>query len=58
MGLVVQSRGQDMRRRVQTVLAGQVERPFDLIVLTCKAYDLAQAIEAISPAVGDGTMPQ
>jgi 2-dehydropantoate 2-reductase len=54
-GLVVQSRGQDMQRPVHSLLAGQIERPFDLIFLTCKAYDLAQAIEAISPAVGDGT---
>lgn len=28
----------------------------DLIILSCKAYDLASAMEAISPAVGPGTL--
>ncbi|KLI98301.1 2-dehydropantoate 2-reductase [Luteimonas sp. FCS-9] len=30
-------------------------RPFDLAILSCKAYDLDSAVEAIAPAVGDGT---
>lgn len=34
-------------------LAGQ--RSFDLVVLSCKAYDLEASIEAIAPAVGAGT---
>lgn len=34
-------------------LAGQ--RAFDLVVLSCKAYDLEASIEAIAPAVGAGT---
>jgi 2-dehydropantoate 2-reductase len=55
-GLVVQSRGQETRRPVQTILAGQTDRPFDVIFLTCKAYDLAPAIEVIAPAVGDGSV--
>lgn len=29
--------------------------PFDLVLLSCKAYDLDSAIEAIAPAVGPGT---
>ncbi|NYZ61850.1 2-dehydropantoate 2-reductase [Luteimonas deserti] len=29
--------------------------PFDLVLLSCKAYDLDSAIEAIAPAVGIGT---
>ena len=29
--------------------------PFDLVVLSCKAYDLESAVEAIVPAVGPGT---
>src|SRR6478672_13077410 len=28
---------------------------FDLILLTCKAYDLPSAVEAIAPAVGSRT---
>ncbi len=30
-------------------------RPFDLVVLSCKAYDLDSSIEAIAPAVGPST---
>lgn len=30
-------------------------QPFDLVVLSCKAYDLETAIDAIAPAVGAGT---
>lgn len=29
--------------------------PFDLVILSCKAYDLASAIEDFAPAVGEGT---
>ena len=31
------------------------QRPFDLVILSCKAYDLDSSIEAIAPAVGAGT---
>ncbi|MBB4733866.1 2-dehydropantoate 2-reductase [Xanthomonas arboricola] len=31
------------------------QRPFDLVILSCKAYDLDSAIEAIAPAVGEHT---
>lgn len=31
------------------------ERPFDLVLLSCKAYDLDSSIEAVTPAVGKGT---
>ncbi len=31
------------------------ERPFDLVLLGCKAYDLDSSIEAVAPAVGEGT---
>lgn len=34
-------------------LAGQA--PFDLVLLSCKAYDLDSAMDAITPAVGPGT---
>ena len=30
-------------------------RPFDLVLLSCKAYDLGGSIAAIAPAVGPGT---
>ena len=55
-GLVVVSRGEESRRPAATLLAGEVAAPFDLVLLTCKAYDLDGAIEAIAPAVGPGTV--
>lgn len=35
-----------------TIAAGKLEAPFDLILLSCKAYDLDSAIDAFAPAVG------
>lgn len=31
------------------------EKPFDVVLFTCKAYDLASAVDAIAPAVSDTT---
>ena len=31
------------------------EKPFDLVLLSCKAYDLGSSLEAIAPAVGPQT---
>ena len=38
-----------------TVTADKLREPFDLILLSCKAYDLAGAAEAFAPAVGAQT---
>ncbi len=38
-----------------TVLADDLRGPFDVVLLSCKAYDLDSAAEAITPAVGPGT---
>jgi 2-dehydropantoate 2-reductase len=38
-----------------TVTETEPARPFDLILLSCKAYDLEGAMEAISPMVGPDT---
>jgi 2-dehydropantoate 2-reductase len=35
-----------------TVAAENLRTPYDVILLSCKAYDLASAIEAFAPAVG------
>jgi 2-dehydropantoate 2-reductase len=51
-GLVVRSPLGDIARKVRTVLAGGIRESFDLVLLSCKAYDLDGAIEAIAPAVG------
>ncbi len=39
-----------------TVLAENLHATFDLILLSCKAYDLEGAIESFAPAVGPGTL--
>jgi 2-dehydropantoate 2-reductase len=38
-----------------TVQAGAITDPFDAIVLSCKAFDLDDAIESFAPAVGPQT---
>lgn len=56
-GLVIKSPlGDATLREVKTVLAEQLKQPFDLIVLSCKAYDLASAIDSFAPAVGRQTL--
>ena len=38
-----------------TVLATDLRNPFDVVILSCKAYDLDAAIESVAPAVGPDT---
>jgi 2-dehydropantoate 2-reductase len=52
-GLVIESPLGDARLAVKT--ATSAESPFDLVILTCKAYDLDAALETIAGAVGPGT---
>lgn len=59
-GLVVRSPLGDATFPVQHVTADALPalvagHPFDLVVLSCKAYDLESSIEAIAPAVGPRT---
>jgi len=35
-----------------TILSEQIDRPFDLILLGCKAYDLSGAMDSLAAAVG------
>src|SRR5271168_3444912 len=51
-GLVVKSPAGNIERQVETLLAGEIRRSYDLVLLTAKAYDLAPAIDAIAPAMG------
>jgi 2-dehydropantoate 2-reductase len=51
-GLVVKSPFGDIERAVKTVEAGALREPYDLVLLSCKAYDLDSAIAAITPALG------
>jgi len=59
-GLIIRSQLGDARLQVAHVsaetLASEVkQRRFDLVILSCKAYDLESAITAIAPAVGEHT---
>ncbi len=60
-GLVVKSPHGDFTRRVRTTSAEALgpgasgdDGRYDLVLLTCKAYDLEPAIAAIAPAVAGG----
>ncbi|WP_140727646.1 2-dehydropantoate 2-reductase [Pseudomonas sp. Hp2] len=59
-GLKIRSPLGDADLAVRHAVAGALpalvaERPFDLVILSCKAYDLEASIEAIAPAVGADT---
>ena len=55
-GLVIRSRMGDFSLAAPpTVLAENLHNQFDLIVLSCKAYDLENAIASFAPAVGANT---
>ncbi|HEX4278796.1 MAG TPA: 2-dehydropantoate 2-reductase [Bryobacteraceae bacterium] len=55
-GLRIRSRHGDATiASPQTVLAENLAQPFEVILLSCKAYDLDSAIESFAPAVGPDT---
>jgi 2-dehydropantoate 2-reductase len=54
-GLVVQSPLGNVARPVHTITRDQVTPDYDLVLLTCKTYDLDEAIAAMAPAVGEHT---
>jgi len=54
-GLVIKSPRGDVTQKVKTVLKGGEGGPYDIVLLTNKAYDMDSAIEAIAPAVGPDT---
>jgi 2-dehydropantoate 2-reductase len=35
------------------LLAGQIDGPYDVVLLACKTYDLGSAMEAVAPALGE-----
>ena len=53
-GLVVESPHGNFRVPAKSTLAAG-DAPWDLVLLSCKAYDLEPALAAIAPAVGAGT---
>jgi 2-dehydropantoate 2-reductase len=55
-GLVIRSPlGDATLEAPPTVLGGDLRAPYDLVLLSCKAYDLESAIDAFAPAVGPRT---
>lgn len=55
-GLMIRSpRGDAHIRAPRTVLASGVTGSYDVVLLSCKAYDLENAIGSFAPAVGDQT---
>ncbi|MDR3669438.1 MAG: 2-dehydropantoate 2-reductase [Holophaga sp.] len=54
-GLVIRSGLGDVNLPAPTVTADTLDRTFDLVLLSCKAYDLEGAIEGFAPAVGPET---
>jgi 2-dehydropantoate 2-reductase len=54
-GLAIRSPLGDVDRPAPTVTADRLREPFDLVLLSCKAYDLEDAMASFSPAVGPNT---
>ncbi|WP_116140603.1 2-dehydropantoate 2-reductase [Trinickia diaoshuihuensis] len=55
-GLVIKSpRGDATLSDVKTVLSSRIDGPYDVVLLSCKAYDLDSAMASFAPAVGPGT---
>ena len=54
-GLVIKSTKGDITQKVKAVTKGSDGGPYDVVLLTCKAYDLDSAMDAIAPAVGANT---
>jgi 2-dehydropantoate 2-reductase len=54
-GLKIESPRGDSTIPVKTLSEENVDGSFDVIMLSCKAYGLTAAMEAIAPHVGDGT---
>jgi 2-dehydropantoate 2-reductase len=53
-GLVIKLQdGGELRTQVRTVQQGELDGTYDVVLLTCKAYDLDSAMDAIAPAMGE-----
>ena len=56
IGLVIRSANGDLDLAPPLVQAESLDEPFDLILLSCKAFDLHDAMDSFAPAVGPATM--
>lgn len=55
-GLRISSVYGDLHLPVKTLTADDLQKTFDVVIMTAKAYDLNDAIAAVKPAVGPDTM--
>jgi 2-dehydropantoate 2-reductase len=55
LGLILESPKDKVTLQVKTVLAGDVKPGYDIVILSCKAYDLDSSIDAIRPAMAPYT---
>src|SRR6266566_4750682 len=55
-GLIVKTPDDDIMCSVKAMSPGEVGGHYDVVLLTCKAYDLDSAMEAISPAMSDNSV--
>lgn len=53
--LSVKSVHGDMELRINSIVSGETVEPFDLVLLSTKAYHLEQAIEDVKPFVNENT---
>ena len=59
-GLVIESPNGNARIDAKTVTAGELKPGYDVVLFTCKAYDLDSAMDAVAPAMQGTTalLPQ
>ncbi|MGO0063188.1 2-dehydropantoate 2-reductase [Brevibacillus fluminis] len=55
-GLIIKSIHGDFSFVPKLLVAGEAAEPFDLVILTMKAYHFADGVESIRPYVGENTM--
>ncbi|MBO0811920.1 MAG: 2-dehydropantoate 2-reductase, partial [Microlunatus sp.] len=55
-GLVVRSPDGDVALTPQLITAGELQEPYDLVLLTVKSYGLDELIEDLRPAIGPETV--
>ncbi|MET3292707.1 UNVERIFIED_CONTAM: 2-dehydropantoate 2-reductase [Brevibacillus sp. OAP136] len=55
-GLIIKSIHGDFSFAPKLLVAGEASEPFDLVILTTKAYHFAYGVESIRPYVGEDTM--
>lgn len=55
-GLTIESKLGNANLPVKTATAGTLTRDYDLVLLTCKAYDLENALDTVAPAIGENTV--